>query len=87
MIYLDNAATTRPNEQAVLGASEAVSSIWYNPSALYEGGGLARKTIDSAREKLLLFAADSSAFELIFTSCGTEADNQAILVRQSAETL
>ncbi len=78
MIYLDNAATTRPNEQAVLRASEAVSSIWYNPSALYEGGGLARKTIDSAREKLLLFAADSSAFELIFTSCGTEADNQAI---------
>lgn len=78
MIYLDNAATTRPNEAAVARAQEALSTIWFNPSALYAGGIAARNAVKSAREKLLSFIADEAAFELLFTSCGTEADNQAI---------
>nr|MDE7158353.1 aminotransferase class V-fold PLP-dependent enzyme [Clostridiales bacterium] len=78
MIYLDNAATTRPNEEALKKARVCLTEKWHNPSALYAGGNEAAKEIKAAREALLRCIADASVHELIFTSGGTEADNQAV---------
>lgn len=78
MIYLDNAATTRPLQKAVSDATRAINELYYNPSALYAGGIQTHKEIAKAREELLAPVADSDRFELLFTSCGTEADNQAV---------
>ena len=78
MIYLDNAATTRPNARALEKASAFLTEKWHNPSALYAGGHEVAKAIKAAREALLLCVADPSVHELIFTSGGTEADNQAV---------
>ncbi len=78
MIYLDNAATTRPNRDAVLRANEFLTEQYFNPSALYGGGLILRGELKKAREALLSHVADMRAYELIFTSGGTEADNQAI---------
>ncbi len=78
IIYLDNAATTRPNERAVLLAENFVKENWCNPSALYAGGEAAKREIKLAREELLRRIADPFTFGLVFTSCGTEADNQAV---------
>lgn len=78
MIYLDNAATTKPNEKAFELAKVYVSEKFYNPSALYKAGFALQGELKKARSALLSKVADETAFELIFTSCGTESDNQAI---------
>ena len=38
MIYLDNSATTKPCPEAVAAMTEAMTSAWGNPSALYDFG-------------------------------------------------
>lgn len=78
MIYLDNAATTRPLKSAIEDAERALNDLYFNPSALYAGGIQTHREIDRAREEILSLIADRENFELVFTSCGTEADNQAI---------
>ena len=78
MIYLDNAATTRPSEGALARAQHYLTECYYNPSALYGGGAEAARLLGEARAFLLSRIADPARFSLTFTSCGTEADNQAI---------
>ena len=78
MIYFDNAATTKPNERALSKAQDFLSSRYFNPSAVYREGFELQKELKGAREKILSLIADSARFELVFTSCGTEADNTAI---------
>ncbi|MBQ8296005.1 MAG: cysteine desulfurase [Clostridia bacterium] len=78
MIYLDNAATTKPFKAAVDRAYEFINEKYYNPSAMYKEGFALQSELKKARSALLLPIADQNAFELVFTSCGTESDNQAI---------
>jgi len=78
MIYLDNAATTKPSISAFERAQEYVTEKFYNPSALYKEGYAMQGELKKARSALLSKIADESFFELIFTSCGTESDNQAV---------
>lgn len=77
MIYLDNAATTKPSETAVIAAQEFLKDNFYNPSALYRQGLKNHGVIDGAREFFIKnFATEKH--DVIFNSCGSEADNQAI---------
>ena len=78
MIYLDNAATTKPSEIAFRKAEEFALRQFYNPSALYQVGHALQSELKKARSALLCKVADETAFEWVFTSCGTESDNQAI---------
>ncbi len=78
MIYLDNAATTKPNQRAVELAYEYLNEKFYNPSALYKEGFALQSDLKKARSLLLSKIADENNFDVIFTSCGTESDNQAI---------
>lgn len=78
MIYLDNAATTKPDEQCVKAAEKYLLYEYYNPSALYAEGYNLHLAIESARQNILQHIADQNNFSLIFTSSGTEADNQAV---------
>ena len=78
MIYLDNAATTKPSERAIDAAKVYLFEKFYNPSALYKPGFALQSELKKARSALLCNIADEAAFELVFTSCGTESDNQAI---------
>ena len=78
MIYLDNAATTRPSNVALDKAQSYLTENYYNPSALYKAGFALQSEMKKARSVLLSKIADESVFELVFTSCGTESDNQAI---------
>lgn len=77
MIYLDNAATTRPLKTALDSAVQYNADVFFNPSALYRGGLAAKKYLNEARGKLVSLL-QSTMHELIFTSCGSESDNQAI---------
>jgi cysteine desulfurase len=78
MIYLDNAATTKPNEQCLEQAKKYLYESYYNPSALYAGGYNLQLELKSARKNILSTIANEGNYELIFTSCGTEADNHAV---------
>ena len=78
MIYLDNAATTRPLKSAVSAAERALYDLYFNPSALYAGGIRTYREIDGARGEILSLLADRENFELVFTSCGTESDSTAV---------
>ncbi len=78
MIYLDNAGTTKPNYVAFQRAERFVTEQFHNPSGLYNEGRQLQSELKKARSVLLSKVADETAFEWVFTSCGTEADNQAI---------
>lgn len=74
-IYLDNAATTKPNSLILNNAVGELEKCFFNPSALYSGGLSAKKIVDTSRQYLESLFFGKRVF---FTSCGTEADNTAI---------
>ena len=76
-IYLDNSATTRPCEAAILAAEESMRECFYNPSALYGQAFRAEKKITECR-KLIAATLGANEKNVIFTSGGTESDNLAI---------
>ena len=78
MIYLDNAATTKPNENALRLAEKYLREQFYNPSAMYVEGHALQSELKKARSVLLSSVASETDFELVFTSCGTESDNHAV---------
>ena len=79
MIYLDNAATTRPCTAAAEAVGQAMETVWGNPSAGHGPGRAARAALDRAREQTLCaLGAGGAAGTLVFTSGGTEADNLAL---------
>lgn len=78
MIYLDNAATTRPEGAAVEKAMRFLQDDFCNPSALYREGFAAHKELEEARKNILAHIASAADFDLIFTASGSEADNQAL---------
>ncbi|MBR5742590.1 MAG: aminotransferase class V-fold PLP-dependent enzyme, partial [Clostridia bacterium] len=77
MIYLDNAATTKPSPGA-LAAAERAAVCFFNPSSLHSGGREAEKLVESAR-LAVAEALGSLPEEVVFTSGGTEGDNLALL--------
>ena len=77
MIYLDNAATTRPCPEAAEAVARAMTVLWGNPSATHAPGREARAALEKAREQVLR-ALGAGEGSLTFTSGGTEADNLAL---------
>ena len=75
---MDNAATTKPSITAFERARIFAEEKFHNPSGLYNEGFALQGELKKARSALLCKVADETAFELVFTSCGTESDNQAI---------
>ena len=78
MIYFDNAATTKPDENSLKRAEKYLLHDFYNPSALYSEGHRINLELKEAALNVVSPIADINRFSVIFTSCGTEADNQAI---------
>lgn len=77
-IYLDNNATTRIAPEVLDAMMPYFSELYGNPSSMHTFGGQIHRKIEDAREQVsALLNADPS--EIIFTSCGTESDNTAIM--------
>ena len=76
--YLDNAATTRVCPEAAQAALDAMLNDYGNPSSTYTKGREAKKLLDRAR-KSVAGALGCESAELVFTSCGSESDNWALL--------
>ena len=78
MIYMDNAATTKMTPAAIQSMLLCMEDIWYNPSSLYTPAQRAAEMLRNARSHIAA-CLNASPEEVIFTSGGSEADNQAIL--------
>ena len=78
-VYLDNSATTPLCEDAVIAMTEAMA-IYGNPSSLHSMGLAAERLVEEARSRVgtALGVRVMKPGQLIFTSCGTEANNLAI---------
>ena len=77
-IYADNAATTKMSEAAIEAMTDCVRNWYGNPSSLYTIGQKAKEKLEEAREEIAA-VINASPREIIFTSGGSEADNQALL--------
>ena len=76
MIYLDNAATTKPLDSLKELLEEHLNRGWFNPSAMYPPALQTGREVEKARELLKDAAGAAGA---VFNSCGTEGANTAIL--------
>ena len=77
-IYADNAATTKMSEAAIKAMTDCMRNHWGNPSSLYTIGQKAKEKLEEAREQIAA-VINASPREIIFTSGGSESDNQALL--------
>ena len=80
MIYLDNSATTEISAVAKKAMVDAID-VYGNPSSRHAMGIEAKKLLDRAREQVgsALGVQRPNPENLVFTSCGSEANNMAIL--------
>lgn len=77
-IYADNAATTKMSDTAIAVMLDYMQNHYGNPSSLYMIGQEAKEKLEQARcDTAEIINAEPR--EILFTSGGSEADNQAIL--------
>jgi len=77
-IYLDHAATTPVREEVFAAMQPFFGPRFGNPSSVHRWGRDARTALDEARERVAR-CLGASPDEVVFTSCGTEADNMALI--------
>jgi cysteine desulfurase len=82
-VYLDNAASTRVNEDVLALMTDVMRTAWGNPSSQHPQGAAARSHIETARRRLLVAMGDSHGDgrlgDIVWTSGCTEADALAVL--------
>ena len=78
MIYADNAATTKMSDKAIETMLKLMKETYGNPSSLYGIGQRAKEVLEEARADVAAVIG-ATPREIIFTSGGSEADNQAII--------
>ncbi|NMA79280.1 MAG: cysteine desulfurase [Clostridiales bacterium] len=76
-VYLDNAATTKPCDEAVSALNRCLTTIYGNPSSLHIMGLDAEKEILAARRQIG-DAIGTEYINIFFTSGATESNNLAI---------
>ena len=77
MIYADNAATTKMSKAVIAEMLPYMEEVYGNPSSLYAFGQEAKEALEEARADIAA-CIGAEPREIIFTSGGSEADNQAI---------
>ncbi len=77
MIYLDNAATTKPAEEVIEAMLPFLRENYGNASAIYSLGSAAKKEVNQAK-RTIAEALGAKPEEIYFTNGGTESDNWAL---------
>lgn len=78
MIYLDNNATTKVDEQVLEAMMPYFTTEYANPSSIYAFSKKSSNALKEARGVLKDFLNAKDEKEIIFTSCGSESANTAI---------
>ena len=77
-VYADNAATTKLSQVALQAMLPYFDTVYGNPSSLHSIGQEAKEALENARERVAK-CLGCEPREILFTSGGSEADNQAII--------
>jgi cysteine desulfurase len=73
-IYLDNAATTKIDDEVLSLMHKTMQENFGNPSSTHQFGRKAKSAVETARKNIASHF-NVSASEIVFTAGGTEADN------------
>jgi cysteine desulfurase len=76
-IYLDNNATSRVAPEVLEAMLPFLGDRYGNPSSIHRFGGMLKKHLERAREQVASLL-NAEPGEIVFTGCGSEADNMAI---------
>ena len=76
-IYLDHNATTPLDPEVVEAMLPYLEERFGNPSSIHDTGAGVREKLEAAR-RVIARALGCTARRLVFTGCGSEADNQAL---------
>ena len=77
-VYLDNASTTALHPEVLQEITQLLAENYGNPSSTHSFGRSAKVLVETSR-KTIAGLINAEAREIIFTSCGTEANNWVIL--------
>ena len=77
IIYLDNAATSKVDQEVLDSYNQITTKYFANPSSIHHLGQEANRLLEKSREQILKLLS-LSHHEVIFTSGATEANNLAI---------
>ncbi len=72
-VYLDNAALKKPNNDIIECVSNILKNNWNNPNSIYDVGVKSKQLIDNAKS-IISKEINCDKNELIFCSCGSEAN-------------
>lgn len=73
-VYLDNGSTTAMRLEVIEEMTKIMTEVYGNPSSTHSFGRNAKSILELSR-KSIAKQLNCSAQEIIFTSCGTEANN------------
>lgn len=76
--YLDNSATTQVLESVAQLMSKIYTEDYGNPSSMHSKGIIAERYVKDARDNLSKILKVNPK-EILFTSCGSESDNMALI--------
>jgi cysteine desulfurase len=86
-IYLDNAASMKPRNEAIDAFNSVIKDNFANPSALHKGGIDAERVITWAKASIGAYLPNSGkGGEVVFTSGATESNNLAVTNSVKART-
>jgi cysteine desulfurase len=87
-VYLDNSATTQVDKKAARAMQDVMLKYYGNPGSMHYKGDEAKEILDKARATVAK-SINAKPEEIIFTSCGTEANNLAIkgMLREKAHII
>nr|WP_315146689.1 cysteine desulfurase family protein [uncultured Flavobacterium sp.] len=73
-VYLDNASTTQLRPEVIQEMTKVLAEDFGNPSSTHSFGRNAKSILELSRKSIAKIL-NASAQEIVFTSCGTEANN------------
>lgn len=73
MIYLDNAALKKPNNNVIDYVADILENNWYNPNSIYDAGVKSKQLINQTKS-IISKEINCDPEEIIFCSCGSESN-------------
>ena len=78
MIYLDNAATTKPAQDVLDTYVKVNQDLYFNPNSPHKAGLQAEQLLQQAKVQIDQILGLEDRFDIIFTSGATESNNMAL---------
>jgi len=78
LIYLDNAATTKPHQDVLDTFITVNESLYFNPNSPHKAGLQAEQLLQKTKAQIKELFHLKNSFDIVFTSGATESNNIAI---------